>query len=283
MRYRFNYKNSNAGMLKTGCLMLAFILCFSISAFSAENKEWTIGREENQNGPSDNEQGTNGWYFLYSEEMDTDGVLDTSKLKECLWSDWGSCWLYYGYEAMWMPEQYASKDYDFNKKGNWWRMDSNGIMDPNAGDDSVRSVIAWEAPESGTYSIELDYTAGTGSYEWEGKTYYAEDGDGLTLSINTEKEILEKVYCEAVSKEKPDLPSGTLLAEAELKKGERLYISADPGGNGSCDAASIKMNITQIKAAGSVTGLNRNLLLAGIGIVGVLAGILIVLVRAKKE
>ena len=282
---KFNCNNKK--IFKIVCITLVLTVFFCVPVFAAEKKEWTIGYEENKNGPKEGKQGVNGWSFLYSDELNTDGVLDTSKLKECVWSDSGSCWLYYGIPAMWMPEAYAAKDYDCDKKGNWWRMDSNGVMDPNAGDDSVRSVVAWETPEDGTYKVKLKYTAGSNSYEWEGKTYYSEDSDGVTISVNTEKDTLEKVFCEAVTKKKPDLPTGKLSAEVELKKGERIYVSADPGNNGSCDAASIKMSIQQEKAekkvAGEVIQNNGRFLLPGIAIVAVLFGFVFVLIRGKME
>lgn len=294
-------------VLRAICLASAMLLCFGMSVLAAEEKEWTIGYEENKNGPKDEKQGANGWYFLYSEEVNTDGKLDSSKLKECVWADRGSCWIYYGFPSMWYPKKYTKEDYDFAEKSNWWRMDGNGIMDPNAGDDCVRSVIAWEAQESGTYSVNLDYTAGSNSYEWEGETYYNEDADGVTLSLNTENEVLDKVLCKRVTEKEPDLSTGSLSAEVKLEKGERLYVSADPGKNGSNDEASIKMNIKQTDAesasqksdtekesdgnnesdsskADSGSQMNYTYLLLGaIGILAVLIGIIFVIVRGHRE
>ena len=275
-------------------LSMALVLLCGMNAKAVEIKEWTIGFEENKNGAVDEEQGANGWYFLYGEETDTDGKLDPSKLKECVWSDSGSCWLYYGIDAMWMPEKYAEEDYDCNESKNWWRMDSNGIM--NAGSDNYRSVIAWEAPESGSYSINLEYTAGSDSYEWEGVTYYADGGDGLLLSINTEDEVLEKAECGVVSEDNPELSTGTMSAKADLKKGEKVYISSDPGPNVSCDSTTVKVKILQLEGAGddaetakNTTGsgikikINENFAIIGIAMAGILLGFVSVLIRKKHE
>lgn len=296
--------------IKSGCAVLALTICFGTSALAEDAKEWTIGYEENKNGPEEEKQGTNGWYFLYSSEMNTDGALDASKLKECIWSNSGSCWMYYGYTGLWMPEKYTKKGYDCGEQKNWWRMDGNGIMDPSAGNDSFRSVIAWEAPKDGKYSVEMEYTAGSDSYEWEGKTYYNEDADGLTLSLNTEKEVLEKAFCEAVTEKKPELGTGKLSSEVELKKGEKLYVSADPGKNGSGDSVQIKMSIKQAgtgkkkssgekadageeqasdtkadanEDAGAGTVSVSTLVLPLIAVMGVLIGIVYVLIRGRRE
>lgn len=264
------------GFLGTG--LLANAMC-CVPVFAAEQKVWTIGAEENTNGPVAGEQGTNGWYFLYGEETNTDGKLDSAKLKECEWTSGGSCWVYYGHPEMWLPEKYAVEDYDFSEEKNWWLMDDNGIM--NAGADNYRSVIAWEAPESGTYSIAVNYTAGTDSYEWEGITYYQEDADGLTLSLNTESEVLEKAFCKEVTKKEPDLTEGTFAAEVELKKGERIYVSSDPGEHEGGDSTKIEMNIEQTKAASVLD--NTNVLLVIVLIAGITIGIVSVLIRKKRE
>ena len=273
---------------------LAATMLFPISVNAAEIKEWTIGYEENKKGPVDEKQGENGWYFLYGEEINTEGKLDSEKLKECVWSDSGSCWMYYGVEAMWMPEKYAAEDYDCDENKNWWRMDSNGIM--NTGCDDYRMAIAWEAPQSGTYSVNVEYTAGTDSYEWEGITYYQEEGDGLTLSINSEKEILDKEFCKAVTEKEPDLSEGRLSAQIELEKGERIYLSSDPGENADGDSVRLKAKILQLEAAGEAEEegnekpetagsfeMNENLMIAGIGVLGILIGFASVLIRAKRE
>lgn len=258
-------------------LMVNTVHCISVQA--AEQKTWTIGLEENNNGPVAGEQGTNGWYFLYSEETNTDGKLDPSILKECEWARGGSCWVYYGYPEMWLPKKYAAEDYDFGKEKNWWLMDENGIM--NAGADNYRSVIAWEAPESGTYRIDVEYIAGTDSYEWEGVTYYQEDADGLLLSLNTEEEVLEKAYCKEVTEKEPDLTEGKFTSEIELKKGERLYVSSDPGEHEGGDSTSIKMNIEQTKATSVLE--NTNVLILFVLILGIVIGIVSVMIRRKRE
>lgn len=250
-----------------------------VPVFAAEQKVWTIGVDENINGPVAGEQGTNGWYFLYSEETNTNGKLDPAKLKECEWTSGGSCWVYYGHPEMWLPEKYASEDYDFGEEKNWWLMDDNGIM--NAGADNYRSVIAWEAPENGTYNIEINYTAGTDSYEWEGVTYYQEDADGLTLSLNTESDVLEKTFCKEVTKKEPDLTEGTFAAEVELKKGERIYVSSDPGEHEGGDSTKIEMNIEQTKAESILN--NTNALLVIVLFAGIVVGIASVLIRKKRE
>lgn len=212
-------------------------------------RKWTIGYEKNTNGPEKRVQGTNGWYFMYSEDVNTGGSFDVSKAKECIWTDMGSCRMWYDYKEMWMPEPYAAEGYDCLDSSCWWRMDGNGIMDPNVRDGAVSSVIAWEAPEDGTYSIISDYTAGSMPFDWTGKDY--DEGDGLTLLLCTDTATVDKKFCgvmpETGKKVIDNMPSGSLKGEVELKKGEKIYIVADPGANGGSDIATVKMKITQEK------------------------------------
>lgn len=210
-------------------------------------RKWTIGYEENTNGPEKKVQGTNGWYFMYNEDVNTGGSFDASKAKECIWTDTGSCRLWYDYEEMWMPELYAAEGYDCLASSCWWRMDGNGIMDPNVREGAVSSVIAWEAPEDGTYSVVSDYTAGSMPFDWTGQDY--DEGDGLTLLLCTDTDIIDMEFCgvmpEPERKVIDNMPAGSLKGEVELGKGDRIYIVADPGENGGSDIATVKMEIIQ--------------------------------------
>lgn len=255
---------------------------------AAEPKEWTIGYETNKNGPVDAEQGENGWYFLYSEEIGTDGELDTEKLEECEWiTQKASIWFLYGASYMWLPSVYLGDDYDPYGNSNWWWMDSNGRMDINVAKGAVRSVVAWEAPEDGKYSIDLNYKAGSQSYEWEGNTYFA--GDGLTFSINNEEEVLEKAFAEAATEEKPEISSGTMKVETELSKGERIYFSVDPGKDGGCDVTKIQASIKQVeKGVSGVKGLqgllkNKMVVVIAAVVIGVGVGAAIGFMPRKKK
>ncbi len=246
-------------------------------------RKWTIGYEENTNGPEKKVQGTNGWYFMYSEDINTGGQLDPSRVKECVWTDAGSCRMWYDYDEMWMPEPYAAKGYDCLAAGCWWRMDANGIMDPNVKEGAVSSVIAWEAPEDGTYSVNADYTAGSMSFDWTGKDY--DEGDGLTICLCTETETVDKAFCGVMPKMKrkvvENMPEGNLKGEIRLKKGEKIYIMADPGVSGGSDIATVRMEITQEEGA-SIQMFWRMAMIAGITLfVLVIVLTAVLLVRGK--
>lgn len=288
---RADHSSGKGNFIKAGCVAAALAMCAVTSVQAKDVKEWTIGYKENKNGPAKEKQGKNGWYFQYSKEMNTDGKLDASKLKDCKWSDTGSCWFYYGYSGMWMPDDYIAEDYDFQATGNWWRNDGNGRLDPNAGKDVVRGVVSWKAPESGTYKVDMSYQAGSNSYEWEGKTYYNKKADGVYLSLNTKTDILDKVHCKRVTEKKPKLTKGNLKAEVELKKGESLYVSVDPGKNGSGDECKMKVKIQQTKVSKEDTTkskkktgtINSGMLMGIIAAAGVLLGIGIVVIRGRRE
>lgn len=267
---------------------LALIILISTSAAmpvqAFGQKKWTIGYEENTNGPEKKVQGTNGWYFMYSEEVNAGGEFNASTAKECVWADKGSCWMWYDYDAMWVPDIYAADGYDCLASNCWWRMDGNGIMDPNVTEGAVRSVIAWAAPEDGTYSINIDYTAGSMPFNLYGKKY--DEGDGLTLCLSTDTNTVEKVFCgvgpDTGRKVIENIPTGNLSKTLTLKKGEKIYISADPGENGGSDIATIKAEIIQEEGE-SVRSYLLTILAAGIAVIAFLLILSIVLFLRRKK
>ncbi len=237
----------NAKRMAGAALAILISMVLAVPAQASWQRKWTIGYEKNTNGPEKEVQGTNGWYFMFSEDVNTEGKFDASKVKECIWTDTGSCRLWYDYKEMWMPEPYAAQGYDCLASSCWWRMDGNGIMDPNVKVGAVSSVIAWEAPEDGTYSICSDYSAGSMLFDWTGKDY--DEGDGLTLMLCTDTETVDYAFCGVMPdtgrKVVDHMPSGSLKGEVELRKGEKIYIVADPGENGGSDIAAVKMEINQ--------------------------------------
>ncbi len=267
--------------------LLIVIMAVSVMPVQAfGHNKWTIGYEKNTNGPEKKVQGTNGWHFMYSQEVNTDGQLDASQVKECVWTDKGSCWMWYDYDEMWVPDIYASEDFDCLAANCWWRMDGNGIMDPNVEGGAVRSVIAWEAPENGTYSVNLDYTAGSMPYKWYGEDY--DGGDGLTLSIHTQERMVDKVFCGAAPKGErkviENMPAGSMSGKVTLRKGERVYVSADPGENGGADIATVKIEIIQEEGE-SVRSFLMTILLGGIIVIAVILVVTVIAVvrRIKSD
>lgn len=265
----------------TALLTAILTVTSAVPVLAKEQPTWTIGYDTNTNGPGEGVQGENGWYFMYSDEVNTDGKLDPSRLKECNWESTGSCWFFYEKKNYWIPDVYTADGFDVQDTSEWWRMDSNGLMDPNTSKNFLRSVVAWEAPQSGKYSIDMSYVAGSQSMDWEGKTYYF--GDGLTLSINTDKDVLDKAFAEAVTAEKPDLPTGNMKAEVQLKKGDKIYFSVDPGENGECDVAKIKAKITQTEAGGFDISSIPMIAWIGIGVVVVVIAVLAGVLLGKKK
>lgn len=269
-------------------LVLLILICASsvMPAQAFGYRKWMIGYDKNTNGPEDGSQGTNGWYFMYSDETGTDGQFDASKARECVWADKGSCWMWYDYDNMWMPDIYATDSYDcFNQNG-WWRMDGNGIMDPNVMDGSIRSIIAWEAPEDGNYNIDLNYTAGSLPFNWYGEEYA--EGDGLTLSISTDMGMLDKAYCGIAEKltgqkKAADIPTGNMNREVTLKKGERIYVSADPGQNGGSDVAEIQMKIVQNKGESVRSFMMTVMMFCIAAIVIILIIIAVIIFKGRRE
>lgn len=268
-----------------GLTLVILISIMSVIPVQASwQRKWTIGYEKNTNGPEKKVQGTNGWYFMYSEDVNTGENFDTSKAEECIWTDTGSCRMWYDYDEMWMPKPYAAEDYDCLRSGCWWRMDGNGIMDPNVKEGAVSSVIAWEAPEDGIYSIGSDYTAGSMPFDWTGRDY--DEGDGLTLLLCTDMEVIDKVFCGVMPKSErkviDNMPTGSLGGEVKLRKGEKIYMVADPGVSGGSDIAAVKMEIMQEEGE-SIRTFWKIVMGVGIAVSVLLAALIVFLVLRGRR
>lgn len=226
---------------------------------------WTLGYgDKNQNAPTAGEQGSNGWHFMYTEETNKNGSFDTDKIADCT---------YYGTEghqnglygsSSWLPTADALKSYN-DEGNNWWYLnasDDNGELSPNVLDMSgapYSAVIAWEAPEDGTYNITVDYfhVGGRPAF-FEANPDFEGEG-GVTLSLNTEDECLDKINAPAVD-EPEKLASGTFEEEVTLKKGEKVYLIADPETEGDQDIAKAKIKVEKKEVVSSVwtLGLKEN-------------------------
>ena len=166
----------------------------------------------------------------------------------------------------------------------WWRMDGNGIMDPNVTEGAVSSVIAWEAPEYGTYSINVEYTAGSMPFNLYGKEY--EDGDGLTLSLCTDEKTLDKVFCgvgpDTGRKVIENMPEGSFKEEVTLREGDRIYISADPGANGGSDIATVKAEIIQ-EDGENVQSFFLTMLAGGIAVIAFSLALVVIIIFKQRN
>lgn len=239
---------------------------------------WTLGKETNVNGPQDGVQGTNGWYFMYSNDIDVaEGTnYNVSKFKECTWADKGSMQLVSEggtYEYMWMPENYLKEgltgealyqpdannpDATFNN----WVMTSNGTLNTDVETTAVTGIYVWEAPADGTYNYDVNYAAGGNHCDLGGtryyycNDYYIKDGTpdkmtpeqregGVALSVNTKDEKKDYVQCIAMTPEHDYLYNGTFTGSVELKAGERIYFVVDPREVGAYDRANFEITVTE--------------------------------------
>ena len=273
-------KKSSKGKFRTILIIAILVLVITdlilVVLFKGSSSGvWSVGTGSDENAPS-NEQGTNGWYYLYSEETNKKGKLDTDKMKDCVWSTKGSCWFFYEVAGSYMPEEFASEGYDPQKESNWWLFDTEGHMN-NAAKTDFSSALAWEAPSRGTYSITVKYEGGTDSYEWDGKTYYhsAKDGgDGLYVSVATDQKVLKREFCRLVTKKDPELSQGEISASVDLEKGDRIYLTVDPGKSSTGDALTHQTTIT-LEKGGFDLSINNNVALLLLGILAVLIGFVI--------
>jgi hypothetical protein len=186
-------------------------------------------------------QEQNGWYYMWSPQTNMAGVMDVSKIKECVASDAGSCWFAYGGGALnggysgWIPDIYTGDTYDCWANNNWWQQMPDGTMAPavvtGAG---ASSVLGWKAQSDGHYLIEFRYTAGAKAVD--------ANSDGVTISIAT---AAGNLYTKTTSKDKID--TGLRMIVVNLKAGEYIYFMSDPNTNGGNDVTSFDISVHNLK------------------------------------
>ena len=203
------------------------------------DKEWIFG-EEGQDGSV---QGDNGWYYMYTEETNTNGVYDISKIKECWYSDindGGSCVSSgNGFnEPTWVAGIY-SKDTDIISTGNRWHQSMECMslnLNPSVESGPLASaVLAFKAPQDGCYRLDISFILGN-------IDDYDLSGDGVTLSIYENDNMLYN-YCASNRM----VWDETASVNAVLKAGECFYIIADPNKNGKhdiCNNITVKITLT---------------------------------------
>lgn len=270
---------------KLGCMALsaAMIVSAAVPAAASEPEQseaatvWTLGKKENVNGPKDGVQGENGWYFLFTDEIDVaEGArYDISKFKECTWASKGSLQLTSeggAYENMWVPDNYLKDGLtgnalvqpnggNPNATFNNWVMTSNGTLNPNVETTAVTGIYAWQAPSDGDYNFEFSYEAGGDHCDLDGTRYYyitdyyIKDGTpdkktpeqregGVAVSVNTKDSKEKYVACAAKTKEHDFLYSGAFDGTVTMKAGERLYFAVDPREVGTYDMSNLAITVT---------------------------------------
>ena len=198
-------------------------------ASEAEQK-WIYGAE----GQDGSVQGDGGWYYMYTEETNTGGDYDVSKIKECWYSDIndGGSLVSSGSvlnKPTWVAGIY-SPDTDIVSTDNWWNQSMDEFMsmtlNPSVGTGPYASaVLAFKAPQDGNYNIDVGYYMGNNDP-------YNLMGDGITLSIYAGSDKLYS-YSNAYYAE-----YGHEYLNATLRAGEYIYIISDPNINGINDICS---------------------------------------------
>lgn len=135
------------------------------SAVAINDLVWDFG-EKGQDGTK---QGSNNWYYMYSEETNKNGAYDISQIKECWYSE---------KDSSWMPG--VNKDTDQSNSINGWKQSMmywHGNLSPALSKGPYFSaVLAFKAPSDGAYNLEISFTAGNNNPSDSG-------GDGVTVSV----------------------------------------------------------------------------------------------------
>lgn len=200
--------------------------------------KWVLG-EESQDSTK---QGSNNWYYMYTEETNTNGLYDTSKIKECWYSELnkgGSC--ISSSKGLGKPTWVAgiySEDTDIWDTGNWW---CQYISEPYTLELSpavtkgpyASAVLAFKAPSDGSYQFDFSFTAG--------KKETNISGDGVTISVYGD---INKLYSRSITTGRID--GETLTVHMMLKSGQYGYLIVDPNENGTNDiCTNVRVEVTQ--------------------------------------
>lgn len=184
------------------------------------NPKWVYGAE----GQDGTKQGVDNWYYMYTEETNTDGLYDISKIKECWYSEvdgGGSCISssHGKGKLTWVASIY-DKDSDIWETNNWW-------------DQSM-----------GSYSMDLNPAVTKGPYASAVLAFKAPE-DGVTVSVYGHT---KRLYCRSI---RYDVMEGEILCiNAMLKAGDYAYIIVDPNTNGNDDSCrSLKAEVTHTLSA----------------------------------
>lgn len=179
------------------------------------------------NDTIEEEQGVNGWYYMYSKEINKGDNISLDSFKECAYPGvpngimmWGGSAWTPDIEESELPEGFITED------GNsfWWGQYANsGDVIP---DGNMSAAIKWVVPVSGKYDMTV---LAKGGYSDSYKRYVVDEGleadvpnDGVYASVyyNGER-IFSKDFTGAPTTET------ALDKEMELKEGDVFYFIMD--------------------------------------------------------
>lgn len=222
-------------------LLVGVLLFFTFtnSAVSFAAASYTFGFGEGEYIETEN--GTDGFWLMFAEQYNTDGVHDVSEFTDCIWGNTTTFAIYSNETGrkLWCPTKEAKTIAltVFEGDAMWWSINKTGRMMPAKG---LANVLRWTAPADGKYKVTSIVHGGLSQAYFDHQIEYGAfpttlDMDGVTCSIYKENEKL-------FSKNSIILTDGEVDAElnlfsnndlgapefnVELESGESMYFITD--------------------------------------------------------
>lgn len=203
-----------------------------LEATAAAGQTWTFGL----GGEASQEQGLNGWYFMYSPEHDLEGAfpseINYAELSvEGAVSGWAA-WDWSGREY-WYPVSVELLE----EAADWWIIDDvNGNVFPSY--TGVTAIVAWRAPFAGEFTVAGSVVAGVNPDHFEHERDAEVDGVFVSIFHNE-----DSLFGQNFPYEQETYDFDFLLV---LEAGDTIYFIVDPNALFGSDATTWGITITEM-------------------------------------
>ncbi|MGN0754998.1 MAG: hypothetical protein ACI4ME_11125 [Aristaeellaceae bacterium] len=226
-------------------LAAAILITLALPALAEEEALVTAiyGGASNKNRAKLKTMGQQGWYMMYSTQIDAGKEIDLNSFKECVLTETG----------MWKPGETvelpstapdAAEGEMATFDGAWFSIRKDGLLAPDTG---FSAGLKWVCEQEGVYDLAIAYSGGTSSgYAEEGYTdptggHWVPASDGVYMSMwirragEDEPEML--VFEDSWIYDAHSIPQTDIAANGvELKAGDEIWMVCDPKLNGGWDS-----------------------------------------------
>ncbi len=244
-------------MKKFLCTLLAAVLLLSLLAPAlAEGEDlptYIFGGASNKNRAKLKTMGQQGWYLMYSTQVNAGETIDLTTFKECVLTETG----------MWKPGETvqlpleapdAAEDAVASYSGEWFLIRKDGLLAPDTG---FSAALKWVCENEGVYDFVVGYSGGSSSgYAAEGHNdpnggYWVPASDGVYMSAwikRAEAQTPEKLmFVDTWTYEGHTLShTDEAFDGVELKAGDEVWLVCDPKLNGGWDSPWWCVTLTRV-------------------------------------
>lgn len=229
-------------------LSLALSLLLPMAALAQEETEdllYIYGGASNKNRAKLKTMGQQGWYMMYSTQINAGEEIDLSTFKECVQTETG----------MWRPgESVDITGFDPEQpektitfRADWFNIRKDGFL---TGDTGFSAAVKWVCEQDGVYDLLGCYSGGS-SAGYAAKAYYEPNGsyipacDGVFMSMFIKG---ERMFCaDTWEGEGRRLPQTEInYPGVAFKAGDEIWLVTDTKENGGWDDPWFYLSITRV-------------------------------------